>query len=102
MSVKIIKLLTGEELIAEVLPSDSATCRLKNPLRIVVLPNKLDPTKPNIALAPWAEFTDEREFFIDKSHVLAIMTPIKEFINQYNSMFGGLVLPTNNLIVPGV
>jgi len=35
------------------------------------------------------------------SHVLCIMTPIKEFINQYNSMFGGLVLPTSNLITPG-
>ena len=26
---------------------------------------------------------------------------IKEFVNQYNTMFGGLVVPSSNLIIPG-
>lgn len=106
MSVKIIKLLTGEELIAKVLPSSSDVVKLENPVRIVVIPPdprvQFDPKKSaNIGLAPWAEFTDDREFVLDKSHVLAIMNPIKEFATQYNSMFGGLVVPTTNLILPG-
>jgi hypothetical protein len=65
------------------------------------MPNKIDPKTPNIGFAPWAEFTDDKTFVLDKSHILAIMNPIKEFVNQYNSMFGGLVLPTGNLITPG-
>lgn len=106
MSVKIIKLLTGEELIAKVLPSSSDIVKLENPVRIVVIPPdprvQFDPKKSaNIGLAPWAEFTDDREFVLDKSHVLAIMNPIKEFATQYSSMFGGLVVPTTNLILPG-
>lgn len=101
MSVKIIKLLTGEELIAKVLPSSDSVVILQNPVRIVVMPNKIDPKTPNIGFAPWAEFTDDREFVLDKSHVLAIMNPIKEFATQYSSMFGGLVVPTSNLILPG-
>lgn len=101
MSVKIIKLLTGEELIAKVLPSSDSVVILQNPVRIVVMPNKIDPKTPNIGFAPWAEFTDDREFVLDKSHVLAMMNPIKEFATQYSSMFGGLVVPTSNLILPG-
>ena len=100
-NIKIIKLITGEELLTEVLDI-GATVSMKNPVRIVVMPNKIDPKTPNIGFAPWAEFSDDKTFYIDKSHVLAIINPIKEFINQYNSMFGGLVVPTgSNLILPG-
>ncbi len=106
MSIKIIKLLTGEELIAKVIPSSNDIVKLENPVRIVVIPPdprmQFDPKKSaNIGLAPWAEFTDDREFVLDKSHVLAIMNPIKEFATQYSSMFGGLVVPSSNLILPG-
>lgn len=101
MPVKIVKLITGEELLGEILPSTDAVCKIKNPVRIVIMPNKIDPKTPNVGFAPWAEFSEDKEFIIDKRHVLAIINPIKEFINQYNSMFGGLVVPTSNLIIPG-
>jgi hypothetical protein len=101
MSVKIVKLLNGEDLIAKIVPSSELIVKMENPVRIVVMPNKIDPKTPNVGLAPWAEFSDDKVFILDKSHVLCIMTPVKEFINQYNSIFGGLVLPTGNLITPG-
>lgn len=100
-NVKILKLITGEELLGEILPGGPSVCEIKNPVRIVVMPNKIDPKTPNVGFAPWAEFSDQKTFIIDKSHVLCIIEPIKEFVNQYNSMFGGLVLPTSNLIKPG-
>ena len=100
MNAQIIKLITGEELLAEVVGDDTMV-RVKNPVRIVVMPNKIDPKTPNIGFAPWAEFSDDKEFTLDKSHIVAIMTPIKEFVNQYSSMFGGLVVPKSNLILPG-
>lgn len=100
-NIKIVRLINGEELLGEILPSTDVVCKMKNPVRIVVMPNKLDPKTPNVGFAPWAEFSDDKEFTIDKRHVLAIINPIKEFVNQYNSMFGGLVVPTSNLILPG-
>ena len=98
MNIKIVKLITGEEIIAKVLPSSGLIVKIENPVRIVVMPNKLDPKTPNVGLAPWAEFSDEKIFELDKSHVLCIMTPVKEFVSQYNSIFGGLVLPNSGLI----
>lgn len=99
-NIKILKLVNGDELLAEIV-SAGDPMKIKNPVRIVVMPNKLDPKTPNVGFAPWEEFTEEREFTLDKRHVIAIITPIKEFVNQYNSMFGGLVLPTSNLLIPG-
>lgn len=103
MNIKIIRLITGEDLLAKILPSSNDIVKMENPVRVVVMPNKIDPKTPNIGFAPWAEFSDDKEFVIDKSHVLAIITPIKEFVNQYNIMFSKLVVPTgiNNLILPG-
>jgi hypothetical protein len=100
-TVRIIKLITGEDILTEVKSEFADPLRIKNPVRIVVMPNKMDPKTPNIGFAPWAEFSDDKEFTLDKTHIVAIMTPIKEFVNQYNSMFGGLVVPSSNLILPG-
>lgn len=100
-NVKILKLINGEELLGEILPSVDAICNIKNPVRVIVMPNKMDPKTPNVGFAPWAEFSDQKTFTLDKSHVLCIIEPIKEFVNQYNSMFGGLVVPTSSLIKPG-
>jgi hypothetical protein len=73
---------------------------IKNPVRIVVMPNKIDPTKPNIGFAPWADFSDQKDFKIDMSHVICIMSPIKQFLDQYNGMFGKIVNPSAGLILP--
>lgn len=100
MNIKIIKLINGDELLAEIV-TDTDILKIKNPVRIVVMPNKMDPKTPNIGFAPWADFSEDKTFTLDKSHVLCIMSPIKEFVNQYNTMFGGLVVPTSNLIMPG-
>lgn len=103
--VKIIKLLSGEELLAEVVSELSSATKveytIKNPVRIIVMPNKMDPKTPSVGFAPWAEFSDEKSFTLDKSHIIVMMEPIKDFLNHYNSMFGGLVVPQSNLILPG-
>lgn len=104
-NLKIIKLVTGDDLLAEVVNRSTTQFELpsvtfKNPVRIVVVPTK-DPRTPSVGFAPWGEFSDDKEFTIDKTNILCIMTPIQEFINQYNTMFGGIVAPSSKLIIPG-
>lgn len=98
--VKFLKLLNGDELLVEVVSDKSETSvRFKNPVRVVVMPNKIDPKVPSVGFAPWAEFSDDKEFSIDKSHILCIMAPITEFVQQYKGMFGGIVPATSKLII---
>jgi hypothetical protein len=100
MTVKLIKLINGDELLAEITTSTDIL-KIKNPVRIVVMPNKIDPKTPNIGFAPWADFSDDKSFTLDMSHVLCIMTPIKEFASQYSAMFGKIVTPQSGLILRG-
>jgi hypothetical protein len=105
LNVKLIRLVNGEELIAEVVDQQGIifadVIKIKNPLRVVLIPGKSTPQNPTIGFAPWAEFSEDKEFELDKSHVLCIMNPVKEFSNQYNQTFGGIITPkTGGLILP--
>lgn len=102
-NVKILRLVNGQEVVAELLNEDETGIRIKNPVMVMVIPNRADPNNPNIGLAPWANFSDDKEFVLNKSTVIAIMSPIKDFLNEYNRMFSGLVLPSSpslNLNLP--
>lgn len=100
-NVKLVRLTSGEEILGEIV-KDDITLVVKNPVRVVIMPNKVDPKTPSVGFAPWAEFSDDKEFCIDKRHVLVLMSPIQEFVNQYNGMFGGIVTPSSKLIMPGM
>lgn len=100
-NIHILKLATGEEILAEIISNvKGGDITVKNPVRIVVIPNKLDPKTPNVGFAPWMEFAEERTITIDSSHVVTKAAPMKEFIEQYNLMFSNLVVPQNKLILP--
>ena len=100
INLQILKLTTGDDLLAEVVENSIATVSFKNPVRIIVVPSK-DPRTPSVGFAAWGEFSQDKQFTIDKSHILCIMAPIQEFVNQYNTMFGGIVAPSSKLIIPG-
>ena len=66
----------------------------------ILVPSKTDPKNPQVAFAPYAEFTDDKEFTFNRFHVVTIYNPIAQFINQYNSVYGGLVVPDSKIIKP--
>jgi len=101
--IKLIKMSNRDELLAEVVAKSDRTTTIRQPIRVVYAGvSKADPKTPNIGFLPWAEFSDDKDFTIDNSHIVCIMNPIPEFLNQYKSLFGGLVLPqnSNKLILP--
>lgn len=101
MDIKIVRLITGEELLSEVVFRGPQTVKVKRPVRIMVMPSKDNPREPSVALAPFGEFAAEKEFEFDMSHVLLVYDPVVEFKNQYQKMFGGILTPpTQKLIVP--
>jgi hypothetical protein len=100
-NIKILKLLGGEQIIANVISESDSEIIIDNPVRILVMPSAAGPKNPNVGLAPWAEFSDDKQFRIHKAHVVITMSPIVEFINQYNSIFGGIVVPPSKIILPG-
>lgn len=100
MNIRILRLITGEDLLCEQVSVTDAVVTIKNPVRIVVMPSKADPHTPSIGLAPWCEFAADKTMILQKEHILFNVEPINEFKNQYQGMFGGILTPPNKLILP--
>lgn len=102
-NIKILRTTFGEDIIADIEGETEKKYSIKNPVRIVVIPNRTDPKTPQIGLSPFAEFSEDKTFSVDKSHIFCIMTPVKEFINQYNSIFSSIIMNPKGpgLIIPG-
>ena len=96
----LLRLSTGEEILGEVLVHDDKIYQIKNPVRVVVVPSKTDPNNPSVAFAPFMQWTDDKELTLSANHVMLTASPIAEFVNQYNGMFGGLVVPKTGIIKP--
>lgn len=99
MNIKLVKLLSGEDLIADVY-ENSETIIIKNPVRVVVMPSAAGQS-PNVGFAPWAPFSKDTDFKLDMAHVLAIMEPVGEFVQQYKMTVSPIVTPPQSkLIIP--
>lgn len=97
--ILIVRLLNGMDLICEVVKADNETIQVKNPVRMVMMPPGAN-GNPTIGFAPWAEFSTDKVFEFKQQHVLSVMTPISEFIKQYQSMFNKIITPNKQLIIP--
>lgn len=97
-NIKILRLSTGEEILGEVAEENSSSLKIKNPVRVIVVPSKADPNNPSVAFAPFIQWSDDKVLTLNANHVITTATPITEFINQYNGMFGGLVVPQTKII----
>lgn len=90
--IKIIKLVTGEELVAEV--SESATgVVLKNPQKFML-------TAEGLASMPLIPLSKDKEYTISVSHILLTAEPEDDIKNAYNSQYGSGIVVAKNIIQP--
>ena len=87
IDVKLIRIVTGEEIIAEVLSETDDTITVQNGL--VVLPSA-----QGVGFAPWATVIskDEPEITMKKAFVVYIAAVQDDVANKYNEMFGSKVI----------
>ena len=98
-NIKIVRLSTGEEIIGEVMADTKTDLTLKNPVRILVIPTA-DQKNPKVGFGPFTQWTEDKELTLNKNCVTTVATPVADFVNQYNSVFGGIVVPNSKLITP--
>ena len=94
MTVKLIRMWSGEDVIAEIVEESTDSIVLTDP--IVAVPS---PQQGNIAFAPWSPLLQKDELEVTKKYIVYIADPQEEIIEQYNSMFGKLSKPTKKLIL---
>ena len=85
--IKILKLVTGEEIIADAVRSDTDWI-LKSPAVIQLMSSRTDPNQIMIGLLPYAQYTKGHNIVVPLNFVIWAENPVDELYNQYNSMFG--------------
>lgn len=86
MTIQIVKLITGEEIIGDVNLSGDYT--IKKPCVVQLVASRQDPTQPMISLIPYAFFTEEHSITVPVNFIVWVSKPVKELYNQYNNLFG--------------
>ena len=95
IDVKLFRITTGEEVVAELVSETDDTITLKNGL--VVLP-----TNNGVGFAPWATTIDpeEPEITLLKQHVVYNVKVQEDVRQKYNQMFGSkLVTPEEKKLI---
>tara|TARA_Y100000004_G_scaffold38545_1_gene41360 strand:- start:331 stop:624 length:294 start_codon:yes stop_codon:yes gene_type:complete len=95
IDVKLIRIVTGEEIIAEVLSETDDTITVQNGL--VVLPNA-----QGVGFAPWATVIskDEPEITMKKTFIVYVASVQDDVAQKYNEMFGSkLVTPSPKKLI---
>jgi len=91
MNIKVIRLVTAEELIGE---WDQEKTTITNPVIMVPV------SKDKIGFQPWITLGEDEEIFLKDQHIMAIVTPDVKLQNEYNRVFGsGLVIPGDREIL---
>lgn len=85
--IKIVKLVTGEELIADA-STDRNEVTLKQPCAIQLMPSRNDPSQTMMGLIPYASYTENFKVTVTLDKVVWQEPPSKEIYNQYNTAFG--------------
>ena len=90
INVKLIRIITGEEVVAELLSETEESITIQNTLVLL-------PTNSGVGFAPWATVIskDKPEITISKSHIVYLAELREDVANKYNEMFGSKLITPN-------
>ena len=94
MTVKLIRMWSGEDVIADITKEDTDSITITDP--IVAVPSQ---KQGQIAFAPWSPLLQKDELEVTKKYIVYMANPQEDIIEQYNSMFGKISKPTKKLIL---
>ena len=94
MTVKLIRMWSGEDVIADIVEETTDSIVITDP--IVAVPSQ---QQGQIGFAPWSPLLQKDKLEVTKKYIVYIADPQEEIIEQYNSMFSKLSKPTKKLIL---
>lgn len=90
MSVKLLRMSTGETIIAELLSWQDSTVLVKNPCVIVQ-------NEKGVGFMPMVPYANANTLSLAENHVIFQVEPVTELMNEYNRVFGsGIILAAAN------
>jgi len=94
--IKAIKLVTGEELVVEIIAEEGDLITFKNPVSCI--PQRSD-KGPVLGFIPWMQASNG-PFTISLDRTVIVANVADDVKNGYNQIFGsGIVVPTKDLLL---
>ena len=97
MSVQILKLASGEDvigMIAEMIVEGKSVITLEKGCLLLMRPKENSPYEFTIGLAPFAPYAKGLKLPIFPAHIVSIYEPETGLLNEYNKRYGsGLIVP---------
>ena len=94
MTIKLIRMWSGEDVIADVIEENEYTITMENP--IVAVPSQ---QAGQIAFAPWSPLHKKGKIKVSEGYVVYIGEPQEEIVEEYKTIFGKISTPTKKLII---
>ena len=102
METLICKLVTGEEVMGEVVLNTNII-RLKNPVQLSVVRSTRG--VPSVGFGPFPTYTAAKKddtIDLNLQHVVYSYVPAEDFVKNYDQIFGvGIILPGQQQIITG-
>lgn len=97
MNIKVYKLTTGEEVLAEVVSETEDLVKLKNPVLVVMQRTQTGETA--LGFMPFMAYVADKTVVVKTDKIILDSEVDEQLVNQYNSIFGsGIVVPPKTLI----
>ena len=94
MTVKLIRMWSGEDVIADLIKDEASSISITDP--IVAVPSQ---QQGQIAFAPWSPLSQKGEIEITSKYIVYTTDPQPDIIEQYNTMYGKISKPNKKLIL---
>ena len=95
MTVKLIRMWSGEDVVADLVKETEDSITITNP--IVAVPSG----QGQLGFAPWSPLLEGRnvELEVTKKYVIYINMPQEQIVEQYNDMFSPVATPPRKKLI---
>ena len=95
MNVKLIRMWSGEDVVADLVKETEDSITITNP--IVAVPSG----QGQLGFAPWSPLLEGRnvELEVTKKYVIYINMPQEQIVEQYNDMFSPVATPPRKKLI---
>ena len=98
MSIKVLRLLSGEEVVVEMGAVTKQLYTIKNPLAVV--PQQQQNGNIGFGFLPWCMFAADDSFEVNSSVVVTVYSPRPEILNGYEQTMHQVRAAKSGLVVP--
>ena len=92
MDVKLLRLTTGEDIVAEMVYSDASITTIKKPFVLIPMAkNQSSGEETRLFFSPFIPFAENEEMIIKEENIIVVNEPKSEIRDNYLNYIGAIV-----------